>query len=164
MSDALLGTLEELVRGGVRFVLIGGLAANVHGSPTTTRDVDVCYQRTDENLARLAAVLQRLGARLRGAPEGLPFLLDEHTLRAGDSFTFETNLGPLDILGTPAGTRGYPELAANAEEYDLGQGLRVTVCALEDLIRMKAAAGRPKDRIELEVLGALRDELERRGD
>ena len=89
------------------------------------------------------------------------FILDARTLRAGDTFTFVTNAGDFDIIGTPAGTSGYEELARNAEPMDL-DGMQVQVVAIEDLIRMKRAAGRPKDRIELEVLGALREEIERR--
>lgn len=82
-------------------------------------------------------------------------------LRAGDSFTFTTKHGDLDVLATPSGTRGYDELARNAISFDL-DGRAVQVASLNDLMRMKTAAGRPKDRIELEILGALRDELEGR--
>lgn len=153
--------LDLLAEHEVKYVLIGGVAANSLGSPTVTGDLDICHERSRPNLVRLAAALQAVHARLRGAPEGLPFLLDAETLLRGDSFTFLTDRGPLDILGTPAGTRGYEELRPNAE---LRTVLRreVWVCSLEDLMRMKRAAGRPKDRIELEVLGALRDEVEGR--
>jgi hypothetical protein len=64
------------------------------------------------------------------------------------------------VIGQPAGVKGLEELATNAVEFDLGDGLVVPVCALEDLIRMKRAAGRTKDRIELEVLEAVREEVE----
>lgn len=74
--------------------------------------------------------------------------------------TFDTDFGALDILATPSGTSGFEDLAANAVEVELGGGLVVPVASLDDLIRMKRAAGRPKDRVELEILGALRDEIE----
>jgi len=109
---------------------------------------------------RLAAVLSELGAVLRGAPPGLPFHVDSRTLRKGDTFTLTTTVGDLDIIGTPAGVSGYEELHAGAEQAELDEGLVVPVASLDDLIRMKRAAGRMKDRIELEVLGALRDEIE----
>lgn len=152
-----LRVLQDLTDGGVRFVVIGGIAATIHGSPTVTGDLDVCPERSLANLERLAAVLASLHARLRGAPEDVPFLLDGRTLLAGDSFTFVTDAGDVDVLGTPSGTGGYDDLRAGAEEVDL-DGLVVPVTSIEDLMRMKRAAGRPKDRIELEVLGALRDE------
>ena len=77
----------------------------------------------------------------------------------GDSFTFVTDAGDLDILGRPHGTLGYEDLAKTAAEIDL-DGLMVLVTSIDDLIRMKRAAGRPKDLIEVEVLAALRDEID----
>jgi len=152
--------LRRLQAHGVRFVLIGGLAAKAHGSPTLTVDLDVCYARDRDNLERLAAALNELRAELRGAPPGLPFRLDRLTLERGDAFTFTTEHGDLDILGTPAGVSGYGELEANAEDVELDEELVVKLASLDDLIRMKRAAGRPKDRVELEILGALRDEID----
>jgi hypothetical protein len=152
--------LRRLQAHGVRFVLIGGLAAKAHGSPTLTVDIDVCYARDRDNLERLATVLGELGATLRGAPPDLPFRLDRRTLELGDTFTFTTTRGDLDILGTPAGISAYGELEANAEDVELDEELVVKVASLDDLIRMKRAAGRPKDRVELEILGALRDEID----
>lgn len=152
--------LRRLQERGVRFVLIGGLAAKAHGSPSFTTDIDICYARDRENLERLAAVLGELGTVLRGAPPDLPFQPDRRTLERGDSFTFVTDYGDFDILGTPAGVENFDELAANAEDAEVDDGLVVKVASLDDLIRMKRAAGRPKDRVELEILGALRDEIE----
>jgi hypothetical protein len=74
----------------------------------------------------------------------------------GDHFTFSTDLGDFDCLGTPAGSGGYQQLVQNAIEIDMW-GRRIKVAGLEDLIRMKRAAGRPRDLAEAEILGALRD-------
>ncbi|MGH9126290.1 MAG: hypothetical protein ACRDZ8_16420 [Acidimicrobiales bacterium] len=142
----------------VRFVVIGGVAGRLWGSPTMTNDIDICYERDDANLERLSAALVQLRARLRGVEEDVPFRLDAITLANGQNFTFTTDAGAVDILGMPAGVDGYRDLAANATLFDLGDGLVVPVCHLDDLIRMKRAAGRPKDRIELEILYAVREE------
>jgi hypothetical protein len=83
--------------------------------------------------------------------------LDARTLAAGDAFTFTTDLGDFDILGTPSGTTGYDDLIRSAEVLDIG-GRTVNVASIDDLIRMKRSAGRPKDLIEIEILGALREE------
>lgn len=150
--------IRLLGRHRVRYVLIGGLAAVTHGAPLITQDVDACYARDDPNLRRLAAALVEIHAELRGADPGLPLRLDAKALEAGDAFTFTTDIGWLDFLGTPPGTSGYEDLARTADTFDLF-GFRVLVASVEDLIRMKRAAGRPKDLLALEELGALREEL-----
>lgn len=154
-----LAALAALLGHGVRFVLIGGFAGRLHGSPSITGDLDICYARDEENLERLAVALIEMGARLRGAPPDPEFVLDARTFRTGGHFTFATAAGGLDCLGSPAGVAGFDELDRNAVEMNL-DGLIVRVASLDDLIRMKRAAGRPKDLIEAEVLGALREEIE----
>jgi hypothetical protein len=156
--DPLAG-LRTLVDHAVRFVVIGGYAAALRGSPMMTGDIDICPARDRQNLDRLAASLRVLGARLRGAPADAPFQLDGRTLEAGDHLTFATDTGPIDCLATPAGTDGFADLDASATDEDL-DGLVVRVASLDDLIRMKRAADRPQDRIAVEWLSALRDELE----
>ena len=159
-----LTALETLTRAGVRFVVIGGVAGRLQGSPTVTDDIDICYARDEKNLARLASALHRLGARLRGRdlPADLPFILDAKTLALGDTFTFSTTAGPLDVLATPSGTSGFDDLERTAVEMSLGD-FSVRVASIDDLIRMKRAAGRRKDLIEVEVLGAVRREVEEGG-
>ncbi|HEX9235533.1 MAG TPA: hypothetical protein VF972_04575, partial [Actinomycetota bacterium] len=158
-----LRALRVLLHQGVRFVLIGGYAASLRGSPVITGDLDICYARREADLEKLAAALRQLRATLRGAPRDLPFQLDAKTLAAGDHFTFSTTAGPLDCLGTPAGTRGFDDLDERATDEDL-EGLTVRVASIEDLMRMKRGLQRPKDRIALEWLAALREELDRGDD
>ena len=153
--------LTTLANHGVRFVVIGGLAGRLWGSTAVTNDLDICYARDPKNLEALAAALRELDSTLRGAPEKLPFVLDARTLAAGDHFTFSTDAGNLDCIGTPAGSRGFSDLIAAAVEMTIGSA-RVFVVAIEDLIRMKEASGRPKDRVELEILAALKEELDRK--
>jgi hypothetical protein len=156
-----LDALEALVRHRVRFIVVGGFGAQLRGSPSITGDTDVCYARDDENLERMAKALRGLHATLRGAPDDVPFVLDAKTLRMGDHFTFDTDAGALDIFGQPSGIPGgYEELERAADPMEIAPGLTVKVASLDDLIRMKRAAGRPKDLIEVEVLGALRDEID----
>jgi hypothetical protein len=151
--------LKTLTEANVDFVLIGGVAARLHGSPSLTSDVDVCHARDAANLGRLSDALGKLHARLRGVDVDVPFRLDARTLAAGSNFTFRTDAGDIDVLALPAGVAGYDELARNAIDVDVG-GVTVKLCDLDDLIRMKRAAGRPKDLIEVEVLEALRLEID----
>jgi len=156
-----VAALRILAAHRVDFVLIGGVAARLWGSPTVTRDIDICHAREPANLERLAAALKEMRAQLRGVKDSVAFRLDARTLAAGDHFTFKSDVGDIDCLGTPTGTGGYGDLRASAERLDV-DGLKVWVTSLADLIEMKRAAGRPKDRIEVEVLGAVRDERRRR--
>lgn len=156
---------EALLRHKVRFVVIGGIAAQLRGAPVTTFDVDICCERTDENLERLASALRELEARLRGpaVPEDLPFRLDAPTLKAGDAFTFATRHGPLDVLGLPGGSEGYEAMVATSSTVSVDD-LSFRIASIDDLIAMKRRADRPKDRAMVEELAALRERLDERGD
>lgn len=155
-----LGALARLVEHGVRFVLIGGLAARLRGSPTVTDDLDICHSKEAPNLAALADALATMGARLRGA-EDVEVPLDVRFLAAGENFTFSTEFGALDCMAQPAGVGGYEELIQDTDTVDLGN-VTIEIASLDSLMAMKRAAGRPKDLIELEVLGALKQEIEQR--
>jgi hypothetical protein len=158
--DPLLA-LRALDRHAVKYVVIGGYAGDLLGAPLNTNDLDICYERTAENMERLAAALKELGAtsRVAGVDEELPFILDRKTLAAGDSFTFDTDAGAVDVLGTPSGTSGFPDLISRALAVPIGD-LQVLVVDIADLMRMKRASGRIKDRLHLEVLSALRNEID----
>ena len=151
--------LTTLVDGGVEFILVGGVAANLHGSARATFDLDVVYARSRENLARMETALAPLSPYLRGAPPGLPFKLDTTTLRNGLNFTLTTTSGDLDILGEIAGGRTYEELLPHSVLMEAGN-VRFRCVTLERLIVVKNAAGRTKD---LEVLAELRSLQRERG-
>lgn len=155
--------LRSLIGHGVQFIVVGGLAAQAHGSPSLTGDLDICYARDGENLDRLASSLAELTAVRRGLPADAPRMppLDGGTLRAGGLCTLSTLAGDFDLLADPDPGFDYERLKAFAVSTRVA-GHPVLIASLSDLIDMKRAAGRPKDRIELEILGALRDELDRR--
>jgi predicted nucleotidyltransferase len=151
----LLRIAEHFQEHGVEFMVIGGQAAVLLGSPLPTLDVDLCYRRTAENLDRLAAALKELHPTLRGAPPDLPFRLDAQSLALGSNFTFETDHGPLDLLGwvEPFGT--YEDLAPRATPILAGSVQLLTI-SLDDLIAIKRHIGRPKDKVALVQLEALK--------
>jgi hypothetical protein len=150
-----------LLDGGVEFVVIGGLAAQVHGSPVITEDLDICFDLDRANLARLAKVLDGLAAIRRGMPEGVVAPLDVRALRASDVLTLRTRFGDLDLLARPDPRLDFPTLRSRAIRAEL-EGLAVWIADLGDVIAMKRAAGRPKDLLAIEHLGALREEVDRR--
>jgi len=153
--------LQALARNNVDFVVIGGLAGMVLGSSYPSYDLDVAYERSPENLERLAGALRELGATFRGAPEDLPFLVDARTLKAGANFTFDTPYGPLDILGDVAGAPSYDKLRSDAVEGEIA-GVFVRVSSIDHLIAMKEAAGRTKDKLMATEYRVLADEIRRR--
>ncbi len=150
--------LQTLVGAGVEFIIVGGAAATAHGSSRLTQDLDIVYRRTPANISRLATALASHSPYLRGAPPGLPFRFDSSTILNGLNFTLTTALGDLDLLGEIAGGGVYEDLHQGAIKIHLF-GIDCLCLGLEQLIRVKRAAGRPKD---LEVLAELEAILEER--
>ncbi|MBU3751173.1 MAG: hypothetical protein FGM52_12125 [Mycobacterium sp.] len=148
-----------LRRHRVAYVLIGGLAAVIHGSPFPTEDADITPDGDRRNLDRLAAALSELDARIRteGTPEGVPFACDAAALAGAQTWNLTTDAGDLDIAFGPSGTQGYDDLRRDATEIEL-YGVTVSVASLSDVVRSKQAANRPKDH---RVLPALRELLTR---
>ena len=153
--------LGLLTARGVDFVVVGGIAAVLHGSPSLTRDLDICFADDPANLEALGLVLEELQARLRGVEEDVPFVPDARTLSQTQILTLETSAGPLDLMTRPDGAPPYDKLRGNAERMEVG-GFAVLVASIEDLIVMKAAVARPKDLLAVEELETIRD-LRRRG-
>lgn len=140
----------------VNCVIVGGVAAAIHGSSLLTNDLDVCYARDSANLARLANALQSVQARLRNVPQGIPFLLDAETLKRGLNFTFTTDIGDLDLLGEVRGVGQYDDVRRDSLIVELF-GYRFDVIDIGKLIAAKRAAGRPKDLIALPELEAIQE-------
>ncbi len=151
------GLLRVLAEAEVRFVLVGGAAAIAHGSARHTLDVDVVYARSAENVHRLVEALAPHKPYLRGAPPGLPFHWNVETISAGLNFTLTTSLGDLDLLGEIVGGGGYEQLAEHSTTLR-AFGIECLCLELEHLIRVKRAAGRPKDLEAVAELEALLEE------
>lgn len=152
--------LATLDRHGVRYVLVGGLAAILHGAPHVTTDVDIVPEEDRSNLERLSAALRELHARIRvaGEPDGVPFDHSAESLPRVRIWNLVTHRGNLDITFEPSGTRGYDDLVRDVEPMTV-RGIEVPVASLADVIRSKEASARERDRL---VLPTLRRLLERR--
>lgn len=150
--------LEALEQERVEYVVIGGTAAVIGGATHVTFDLDITPARDEANLDRLAAALQRLNAQAYGMPAEAArfFTLDGKTLAACSAWKFITDHGELDVSLDPDGTHGYPDLRRSAI-HTSAYGIEFQVAALEDVIRSKEAANRPRDRA---VLPDLRRTLE----
>jgi predicted nucleotidyltransferase len=133
-----------MVKGRVKFIIIGGVAAIVHGSARATFDLDVVYSRKPDNIRHLVQSLKPFSPYLRDAPDGLPFVFDQETVQKGLNFTLTTQLGNLDLLGEVIGGGTYEDLQPSSDKIEVF-GTRCFCLGLERLILVKRAAGRPKD-------------------
>jgi hypothetical protein len=154
---------DALARHRVDYVLIGGLAATLHGSSALTNDADICPDPSPANLERLAAALREMKARVRNEaePDGVAFSADPGFLQRMQLVNLTTRFGDFDIAFQPAGSQGYEDLVRRAVEMAI-DGTVVRVASLADIIRSKEAANRPKDRATLAILYALEDEIAKR--
>jgi predicted nucleotidyltransferase len=153
------GIVKALHDSGVRYVLIGGLAMVAHGSSHVTVDIDLSYARDPENLSALSELLRANHSSLREAPPDLPFILDERTLKSMSTLTLQTDFGDVDLLAEPPGVVSFDHLWNRSQIITLF-GIDVHVASLDDLIAMKEAANRPKDRNHLLELRALKQAIE----
>ncbi|MGC2628120.1 MAG: hypothetical protein WA269_14915 [Candidatus Udaeobacter sp.] len=161
MSPNLEKLLPTLVGAGVEFVIIGGVAGILHGSARATYDVDLVYSRKEQNIQRLASVLAAYNPYLRNAPVGLPFVWDAKTIRHGLNFTLSTTVGDIDFLGEVSGGDTYNDLLPHSFEVE-AFGVRFKCLDLPTLIRIKEAAGRPKDREAIAELRVLLEEMKKK--
>jgi hypothetical protein len=151
-----------LAEHGVDYVLVGGLAAVLHGSTAVTNDADIVPANTPENLERLSAALRSLQARLRvpEPDEAVAFEPHPALLASMSMLNMTTRCGDLDLTFTPAALDDYDALKSNSDTFEI-TGSRVKVAALADIIRSKEAAGRAKDHATLPILKALEEEIRR---
>lgn len=154
---------ECLDRHRVEYLIVGGLAAQLHGATRPTGDFDSLPRTTAENLDRLASAMRELNAFLRveeltdEEARELPTRIDAVSLGRMDISTWRTDAGDLDVLTTiptrDGGRARYEELVGRAKSLDFG-GVPVLVAALGDIIASKEWADRAKDR---EALPELRE-------
>lgn len=148
--------VRTLAKHRVQYVLIGALAARMFGFPRVTADADITPARDPANLARLADALRELDARIytEAIPEGLAFDCSPAMLGRADVWNLITRAGRADVVFTPAGTKGYGDLASSAVHFEVfDQDL--LVARLKDILRCKEAADRPKDRQDAMLIRAM---------
>jgi hypothetical protein len=154
---------EVLASHEVDYVLLGGLAAVLHGSPAMTNDADVMPATDRDNLRRLGDALIALEARVRVAdnPDGVEFDPHPDLLASMAMLHLTTRCGDLDLAFEPAARDDYQRLRSASTVFDI-DGVQVNVASLDDIIRSKEEADRPRDRAVLPVLYALSDEIRRK--
>lgn len=161
MSEVAVFDPEKLIRTlrkhRVDFVLIGALAARLYGFPRITADADITPDDSPKNLDRLTAALREIDAKIYTdtVPEGLPFDCSPKMLSRAKIWNLVTSAGRLDIAFEPSGTKGYADLVKDADQFE-AFGVKFLVASLDDIIRSKESANRPKDREDVVLLKAIR--------
>lgn len=157
---------EILNEEGVAYVVVGGFATVIQGSPLPTQDIDLVPSRGAENLDRLGRALRRMHAMIRTGNEPVPAPLDGQFLANMPlMLNLVTDYGDVDLTFAPSGgLGGFDEWSRRAFSVEIADGLSVVVASLDDIIDSKRAANRPKDLMALPYLESLRDELRKQSD
>jgi hypothetical protein len=145
---------------GVRFVLIGGYAAILHGSRLLTEDIDICAPLDQENLGAILQALKDLRPKFRIRPDRPPLPDDPARLAGFRNLNLDTDLGVVDILSEVTGIGDYEVVLRRSEERTLG-GQAIRILTLDALIEAKRAAGRRKDWRGVEELERIKRALGR---
>lgn len=146
--------LARLLQGQVEFVLVGGLAAAIHGSSLNTRDVDICIRLSLENLMRLQTALADLHPVHRSRPD-IPFVVTAENWERFKNLYLKTDLGIVDCLGEVLGVGGYDETLSHSIVLNLPIG-PCRILDIDTLIKAKEAMGRPHDLVTVQHLKAVR--------
>lgn len=150
--------IKLLSKSKVDYVIIGGVAFKTHSSGYVTYDFDFCYSRIDKNLERIVEALSPYNPRPRDFPIELPFIFDKTTLKNATNFTFQSEIGDIDMLADVDGIGNFQEVLNHSEIFHL-YGFDVNILSIEGLIKAKRAAGRTKDLLVLPELEALKEAL-----
>lgn len=148
--------LQQLCDADIDFVIVGGFAAMLHGSSMLTRDLDICAVLTDSSVAKLRYAFRDLHPTHRLTPQKLSFLNNPDPGVPLKNVYLQTDLGPLDVLGSIKGIESFEALRDRAVRFELF-GREVLVISLDDLIKAKEALGRNKDLLVAQELRAIAD-------
>lgn len=159
----LRATLRSLHESGCEFIVVGGLAAVLHGAPIQTYDIDLVYRRTAENIDHLLTVLASLDAVFRVQPQRRLRPTAQHLLASGHLNLLTVN-GPLDLLATAGRNLSYEDLITHSVEMDIGDGIRIRVLDLETLIALKQELAGEKDIAVLPILRQTLREIKKKRD
>ena len=151
--------LRVLARHEADFIVVGGIAAILQGSPLTTEDVDILYLPTDENCRRLAASLVELEATYAD-PAGRRIEPDARRLATARIHLLNTSCGRVDLMRSVGNDLGYEQLIRRTRELEVAD-TRLHILELDAIIETKEQADRPKDRYQLPYLRQLLAEIRR---
>jgi hypothetical protein len=134
----------------VEYVVIGGIAVQVHGHVRMTNDIDLIPSPTPQNLEHLASALEQLEARVLNAGSE-PLEINAQMLPRATLWQLATRHGDIDVLHDAPGAASFTQLRERALLITLDEH-PIPIASLDDLIKMKRAAGRPVDLADIAAL------------
>ncbi|HVA18825.1 MAG TPA: hypothetical protein VMU55_01470 [Solirubrobacteraceae bacterium] len=141
LADDQAHLLRALLRNGVEFVVVGGVAAQLRGWSGATADLDIAVASEEDNTERLNRALAEVGLM--------------KTDYGGLGTSFETRYGRLEIVRRADGIGMYEDWLRNASEMEFDH-LTIVVAARDDIVKSKSSSNREKDRA---VLPGMRRDL-----
>lgn len=154
--DPLIQILKRLNEQGVDFILIGGMAAIVHGSPVVTNDIDVCVSFSPENIPKILAALLPINSRIRSHPKKMLLSDVIGNLNNIKNLYLSTDLGNIDLLGELPGVCSFEELRNRTVMLEIAPDLSCKVLDIDTLIAAKRVAARMKDKLTIQHLEAIK--------
>jgi len=152
MTPSFRHILEVLNKHKVEYIVVGGVAAVIHGAPMTTFDLDTLVKVDSANAERLVEALSELESHFREHQNRLSPTTQD--ILAGGHLLLMTRAGPLDVLGFIGNNQRYDDLVDASAEIQTSVGA-LQLLNLEELIEQKKQMGRPKDRAAAELLEAV---------
>ena len=161
-TEGLKELLQKLSENEIEFILVGGMAAVLHGAPVTTQDIDIVHKRTEQNVHKLLDLLRELDASYRGQPKGRKLFPTAKSLLGKGHHNLKTRLGPMDLLCELELDQGFEQLEPFTTRFSYGD-ISISVVELPKLIELKKMTGRAKDRLMLPILVSIAKRNEGRG-
>lgn len=156
--------LNVLYKKKIKYLIVGGLAVNLHGVPRVTQDIDIIISMDEDNISTLIESLKELGyiPRLPVDPKGLinPLIvrdwIEKRNLKAFTFYNKKDNFKEIDIVLSHPLTfdQAYQNKIVKKVEK-----IKINLIAIEDLITMKNSAGRKQDLSDVKLLKKLKEEL-----
>ena len=148
--------LREFQKHKIKYVLVGGIAVNLHGYLRSTADMDILVEMSDGNLGKVVGILKKEGYRVKQPVDPMG-IADERTRndwirhKHMKAFNFykEAEFKEVDIIiESPV---SFAEAKKSALRIKIDDTL-LPVISIDNLIKMKRGTGRGVDKLDIEEL------------
>ena len=154
--------LKGLQQYKVRYLIVGGLAVNLHGYDRITADLDIILSMTDTNIKKFVIVAKKLNMKPR-----IPVPIEDFAVKSlRREWIKEKNMKAF-LISNPENAAEHLDVIiehpinftkAYRRRIKINAGnLRMPLIGIDDLIRMKTFAGRQKDLIDIEALKRIKE-------